>query len=594
MPTSTDDPRDRILDAALIHVPFDGWSETTFRNAARDAGVSVNEARFAFPRGPLDLALAFHKRGDATMEERLRREDLSQMRFRDRIAAAVRYRVEAVEDKEAARRGTAFFSLPQNAQAGARALWETADRIWTTLGDTSEDVNWYTKRATLSGVYGATVLYWLGDDSLGHQDTWSFLDRRIEDVMRIEKAKGAVNDNPLLRATFALPNWMLGRVRAPIRPPRGDLPGSMTSPPDSASPPPARDRAGARRANCICRAQEIRGETGVRRMSLPQKMRVVEISKPGGPEVLTVAERDVPRPGHGEIVIRVVWAGVNRPDALQRAGAYDPPPGASDLPGLEASGTVAAVGEGVSDWREGDEVCALLPGGGYAEYVATPAAHALPVPPGLGLREAACLPETYFTVWTNVFDRGALLAGERFLVHGGTSGIGTTAIQLAAQFGARVFATAGSDEKCAVCTDLGAERAINYKREDFVEVLRAEGGADLILDMVGGDYIPRNVAALANDGRLVQIAFLQGPKVELNFAQVMVRRLTITGSTLRPQSDLAKSRIAEALRRDVWPLLAAGTVAPVIDSEFPLDRAAQAHARLEEPAHVGKIVLKVA
>ncbi len=322
-------------------------------------------------------------------------------------------------------------------------------------------------------------------------------------------------------------------------------------------------------------------------------MRAVEISKPGGPEVLKLCQRARPVAGHGDVVIKVAWAGVNRPDALQRAGAYAPPPTASDLPGLEASGEIVEIGAGVSQWAVGDQVCALLPGGGYAEYVATPAAHCLPIPKRMDLREAACLPETYFTVWTNVFMRGGLEAGERFLVHGGSSGIGTTAIQLARQFGARVFATAGSDEKCAVCTDLGAERAINYKSEDFVEILQAEGGANLILDMVGGDYIPRNVKALADDGRLVQIAFLSGPKAELNFAQVMVRRLTITGSTLRPQSDLAKARIAEQLRAKVWPLLDAGTVAPVMDSEFALEDAAAAHTRIESAGHVGKIVLKV-
>ncbi len=327
-------------------------------------------------------------------------------------------------------------------------------------------------------------------------------------------------------------------------------------------------------------------------MTLPDTMTAVAISKPGGPEVLVPEERPAPRPGHGQILIEVAYAGVNRPDALQRAGSYAPPPGASDLPGLEAAGTVAAVGPGVTDWSVGDEVCALLPGGGYAEYVVTPAAHALRVPRGMSLDKAACLPETYFTVWTNVFMRGGLKAGERFLVHGGSSGIGTTAIQLANIFGARVFTTAGSDEKCRVCNDLGAERAINYREEDFVEILRAEGGADLILDMVGGDYLPRNVKALADDGRLVQIAFLQGPKVELNFAQVMVRRLTITGSTLRPQSDLAKARIAEALASQVWPLLDSGRVAPVMDSEFALADAAQAHARLESSDHIGKIVLK--
>ncbi len=327
-------------------------------------------------------------------------------------------------------------------------------------------------------------------------------------------------------------------------------------------------------------------------MTLPDTMTAVAISKPGGPEVLVPEERPAPRPGHGQILIEVAYAGVNRPDALQRAGSYAPPPGASDLPGLEAAGTVAAVGPGVTDWSVGDEVCALLPGGGYAEYVVTPAAHALRVPRGMSLDKAACLPETYFTVWTNVFMRGGLKAGERFLVHGGSSGIGTTAIQLANIFGARVFTTAGSDEKCRVCNDLGAERAINYREEDFVEILRAEGGADLILDMVGGDYLPRNVKALADDGRLVQIAFLQGPKVELNFAQMMVRRLTITGSTLRPQSDLAKARIAEALASQVWPLLDSGRVAPVMDSEFALADAAQAHARLESSDHIGKIVLK--
>ena len=235
-------------------------------------------------------------------------------------------------------------------------------------------------------------------------------------------------------------------------------------------------------------------------------MRVVEITKPGGPDVLQITDRPVPEPGPGQVVIKVAYAGVNRPDALQRAGAYDPPPGASDLPGLEAAGEIVALGAGVSDWAIGDAVCALLPGGGYAEFVATPAAHCLPIPSGLDLKQAACLPETFYTVWSNVFMRGGLQAGERFLVHGGSSGIGTTAIQLANVLGARVFATAGSQEKCQACLDLGAERAINYRDEDFVAVLRENGGANLILDMVGGDYIPRNVRALADDGRLVQIA----------------------------------------------------------------------------------------
>jgi putative PIG3 family NAD(P)H quinone oxidoreductase len=326
---------------------------------------------------------------------------------------------------------------------------------------------------------------------------------------------------------------------------------------------------------------------------MSETMQAVEITKAGGPEVLRPTTRPRPAPRAGEVVIRLAYAGVNRPDALQRAGMYAPPPTASDLPGLEGAGEITAIGEGVSGWAIGDQVCALLPGGGYAEYVATPAAHCLPVPSGLGLKEAACLPETFFTVWSNVFGRGGLKGGERFLVHGGSSGIGTTAIQLASAFGARVFTTAGSAEKCSVCTRLGAERAINYREEDFVEVLRAEGGADLILDMVGGDYLPRNVKALADDGRLVQIAFLQGPKVELNFAQVMVRRLTITGSTLRPQSDLAKARIAESLRSHVWPLLEAGRIAPVMDSEFPLAEAAAAHERMESSQHIGKIVLKI-
>lgn len=326
---------------------------------------------------------------------------------------------------------------------------------------------------------------------------------------------------------------------------------------------------------------------------MSETMNAVEITEPGGPEVLKLTRRPVPEPGHGEVVIRVAFAGVNRPDALQRAGLYAPPPSASDLPGLEAAGAIAAVGEGVHDLKVGDEVCALLPGGGYADYAATPAAHCLPVPRGLGLKEAACLPETFFTVWTNVFERGGLAAGERFLVHGGSSGIGTTAIQLAREFGARVFTTAGSDEKCGKCLELGAERAINYRSEDFVEIVKSAGGANLILDMVGGDYLPRNVKCLADEGRLVMIAFLQGPKVELNFAQVMMRRLTLTGSTLRPQSDLAKARIAEALRAHVWPLIEAGKVAPVMDSEFPLAEAAKAHARMESSGHIGKIVLRV-
>lgn len=326
---------------------------------------------------------------------------------------------------------------------------------------------------------------------------------------------------------------------------------------------------------------------------MSQTMRAIEITTPGGPQVLKETQRPVPVPAHGEVVIKIAWAGVNRPDALQRAGAYAPPPTASDLPGLEASGEVVAVGAGVAGVVIGDQVCALLPGGGYAEYVATPAAHCLPVPRGMGLKEAACLPETFFTVWSNVFMRGGLKAGERILIHGGSSGIGTTAIQLANAFGARVFVTAGNEAKCEACVKLGAERAINYKTEDFVEVMRAEGGADVILDMVGGDYIARNFKALDFEGRLVQIAFLGGSKAEINFAPLMMKRLTMTGSTLRPQSDLAKAQIASELREAVWPLLEAGRVAPVMDSTFAFEEAAAAHAHMEASQHIGKIVLKV-
>ena len=322
-------------------------------------------------------------------------------------------------------------------------------------------------------------------------------------------------------------------------------------------------------------------------------MRAIEISAPGTPDVLHLAERPVPVPGPGQVVLKVAYAGVNRPDALQRAGLYNPPAGASDLPGLEASGTIAACGAGVLGLQQGQQVCALLPGGGYAEYAVTQAAHCLPVPNGFDLKQAACLPETFFTVWSNVFQRGGLKAGERFLLHGGSSGIGTTAIQLARAFGARVFTTAGSDAKCRACLDLGAERAVNYRETDFVPIMQGEGGADIILDMVGGEYIARNLDALADDGRLVQIAFLQGPKTSLNFTQVMTRRLTLTGSTLRPQSDVAKARIAASLLSQVWPLLSAGRIAPVIDSCFDLDQAAQAHARMETSTHIGKIVLRI-
>ena len=326
---------------------------------------------------------------------------------------------------------------------------------------------------------------------------------------------------------------------------------------------------------------------------IPDAMKAIEIAGPGGADQLQAASRPVPVPGHGQILIKLAWAGVNPPDVLQRLGAYKAPPDASDLPGLEGSGEIVGCGQGVTRWKKGDQVCALLPGGGYAEYVATHEAHALPVPEGMALREAACLPETCFTVWSNVVMRGGLTAGERFLVHGGASGIGTTAIQIARALGARVFTTAGSDEKARACEALGAERAFNYRTEDWAAAIKAEGGANLILDMVGGAYLPKNVRTLADDGRLVQIAFLQGPKVELNFAEVMMRRLTITGSTLRPQSDAAKARIAQEIERNVWPMISAGRFAPVMDSEFSLDQAAEAHARMESSGHTGKIVLRV-
>ncbi|MDQ2066324.1 NAD(P)H-quinone oxidoreductase [Xinfangfangia sp. CPCC 101601] len=328
-------------------------------------------------------------------------------------------------------------------------------------------------------------------------------------------------------------------------------------------------------------------------MTLSHSMLAMEIVAPGGPDVLKPCSVPVPMPAHGQIVIRVAYAGVNRPDALQRAGAYAPPPDASPLPGLECSGTVVECGPGVTRWKIGDKVCALLPGGGYAEYAVTHEAHALPVPEGLSLREAACLPETCFTVWSNLVMRGKLKAGQKLLVHGGTSGIGTTAIQIAKALGARVFATAGSEEKCQVCKDLGVEQAWNYRDRDWSHLMAQAGGADVILDMVGGAYIQRNIKALANDGRLVQIAFLQGAKAEVNFAEVMTRRLTITGSTLRPQSEAAKAEIAAQVEAQVWPMIARGALRVVMDSEYPLPDAPQAHWRIEAPGHIGKIVLKV-
>ncbi len=329
---------------------------------------------------------------------------------------------------------------------------------------------------------------------------------------------------------------------------------------------------------------------------VPHQMRAVVAEGGGGPEVLRVVERPVPAPGPGEILVRVRAAGVNRPDVLQRLGAYPPPPGAPDTLGLEIAGEVAALGEGATRFSLGETVMALVPGGGYAEYALAHETNALPVPAGLSMVEAGAVPETYFTVWTNVFERGRLAAGEWFLVHGGSSGIGTTAIQLAKAFGARVIATAGSAEKGEACRRLGADVAVNYNETDFVEAVRAatEGrGADLILDMVGGDYIPRNHEAAAVEGRIVQIAFLKSAKVELDLRKLMVKRLTHTGSTLRPRSVAEKAAIARALEERVWPLLGQGRCKPVIDSTFPLERAAEAHARMESSAHVGKIVLTV-
>ena len=322
-------------------------------------------------------------------------------------------------------------------------------------------------------------------------------------------------------------------------------------------------------------------------------MRAIEIMEPGGPDVLRPVVMSIPKPNRNEVLIKISFAGVNRPDVLQRAGSYMPPPGASDLPGLEASGTIFAIGQNVTNWAIGDEVCALLPGGGYAEYAVTQASHCLPVPKGMGLEQAAALPETFFTVWSNVFQRGKLKPHEKFLVHGGSSGIGTTAIQLANVFGSEVYATAGTDEKCLVCEELGAKRAINYKKEDFLDVMKSLGGVHLILDMVGGVYIEKNIKALVDDGRLVQIAFLQGAKAELNFAQIMTRRLTITGSTLRPQSDLSKAQIASELFRNVWPLLSNGRLKPVINSVFELEDVTSAHLLMESSQHIGKILLKV-
>jgi putative PIG3 family NAD(P)H quinone oxidoreductase len=320
-------------------------------------------------------------------------------------------------------------------------------------------------------------------------------------------------------------------------------------------------------------------------------MRAVEIAQPGGPDVLRVVRRPVPAPADGEVLVRVAAAGVNRPDVMQRMGKYPPPPGASDIPGLEIAGTVVA-----GAMPTGTRVCALVAGGGYAEYAAVPLPQVLPVPDGLSFVEAAAIPETYFTVWTNLFDRAHLAAGESVLVHGGTSGIGSTAIQLAASLGSRVFATAGSDAKCAACVQLGAARAINYHTEDFVEVIAREApsGMDVVLDIVGGDYLPRNLAALALNGRLVQIGLIGGARATISLAVILQKRATITGSTLRARTPAEKGQIAAALRERVWPLLAARRVRPIVDRTFPLEAAAAAHRALEGGDVIGKVVLEVA
>ncbi len=325
-------------------------------------------------------------------------------------------------------------------------------------------------------------------------------------------------------------------------------------------------------------------------------MIAIRIAKPGGPDVLQTIDIPVPTPGPREVLVRAAAAGVNRPDLMQREGKYPPPPGASEIPGLEVAGTIAACGSDVTRWREGDQVCALVAGGGYAEYCVAPDVQCLPIPSTVDTASAAGMPETFFTVWTNVFERGRLRARESFLVHGGASGIGTTAIQMANAFGARVFATAGTDEKCAACERLGAERAINYKTEDFTSVLLSlTGGAgiDVILDMVGAPYFSRNVELLALEGRLLQIAVLHGAKAEVNLVRVLRQRITITGSTLRSRTVDEKGAIADAVEKAVWPLVEAGKIRPVIFASFPLEKAAEAHRLLESGSHVGKIVLTV-
>ena len=331
-------------------------------------------------------------------------------------------------------------------------------------------------------------------------------------------------------------------------------------------------------------------------MSLPATMTAIAIREPGGPEMLVPEQRPVPAPRPGEILVKVAAAGVNRPDVMQRRGLYPPPKGAPDIPGLEIAGAVVACGDGVTRWKIGDQVTALVVGGGYAEYCVAVEGHALPVPAGLSATQAAAIPETFFTVWHNVFERGGLKAGETLLVHGGSSGIGTAAIQLAKSFGARVIVTAGSAEKCEACRRLGADLAVDYKTEDFVAAVKQATngkGDDVILDMVGGDYVERNYEAAAVEGRIVQIAFQGAAKATVNYMRLMLKRLHHTGSTLRSRSNADKTAIARAIEAKVWPLVAAGKVRPVIDKTFPLAEAAAAHARMESSQHIGKIVLTV-
>jgi len=331
-------------------------------------------------------------------------------------------------------------------------------------------------------------------------------------------------------------------------------------------------------------------------MPLPSTMRYVAIREPGPPDVLVTAEGPLPAAKPGEVLIEVAYAGVNRPDCLQRSGAYPPPPDASPIVGLEVAGRIAALGDGVTEWKVGDDVCALTPGGGYAEYCTAPAGFCLPPPPGLSLAEAACVPENYFTVWYNLFDRIRFAAGEAVLIHGGTSGIGLTAIQLCKAFGAVVFATAGTPEKVAFCRTMGADHALDYKAQDWsAEVWRITGkrGVDVVLDMVGGSYVERNLRSLAPEGRLVQIAFLEGSRVEVDLRHVMMKRLTVTGSTLRASPQARKVALAQALRAQVWPLFAEGRLKVVIQRTFPLAEAVAAHALMESGALIGKVVLAV-